>query len=70
MQMERGLDTGPVYSRVTTIRIEPTDTGGRLHDRLAALGAELLKRDVDRILERFAAAGAATGCMGSRMRHL
>lgn len=49
MQMERGLDTGPVYSRVTT-GIEPTDTGGSLHDRLAALGAELLMRDVDAIL--------------------
>ncbi len=41
MRMEKGLDTGPVIARRTT-PIRPDDTGGRLHDRLAALGAELL----------------------------
>jgi methionyl-tRNA formyltransferase len=41
MQMEAGLDTGPVYlSRA--IDIHPRETGGSLHDRLAALGAEAL----------------------------
>jgi methionyl-tRNA formyltransferase len=41
MQMERGLDTGPVLlSRSTPIG--PGETGGQLHDRLAALGADLL----------------------------
>ena len=39
MQMEPGLDTGPVLHRLTT-PIEPTDTAASLHDRLAALGAE------------------------------
>lgn len=41
MQMEAGLDTGPVYSRAS-LDIEPTMTGGELHDRLALLGAETL----------------------------
>jgi methionyl-tRNA formyltransferase len=39
MQMEAGLDTGPVLlTRATPIT--PDDTGASLHDRLAALGAE------------------------------
>jgi len=41
MQMEAGLDTGPVLLRRAT-PIAPDDTGGSLHDRLAALGAQLL----------------------------
>ncbi len=41
MQMERGLDSGPVLLRATT-PITEVDTGGSLHDRLAQLGAELL----------------------------
>lgn len=38
MQMDEGLDTGPVLLR-EAIPIAPTDTAGTLHDRLAALGA-------------------------------
>ena len=41
MQMEKGLDTGPVLLQLETA-ISPDDTGGSLHDRLAALGAEVL----------------------------
>lgn len=41
MQMEAGLDTGPVLLEVRC-PIEPGDTGGSLHDRLAALGAQTL----------------------------
>jgi methionyl-tRNA formyltransferase len=41
MQMEKGLDTGPVLLRLAT-PIHDDDTGGSLHDRLAALGAEVL----------------------------
>lgn len=41
MRMEEGLDTGPVYRRAS-IPILPDDTTGSLHDRLAALGADLL----------------------------
>jgi methionyl-tRNA formyltransferase len=41
MQMEKGLDTGPVLlSRETPIN--PEDTAASLHDRLAAMGAEVL----------------------------
>ena len=41
MQMEKGLDTGPVLLS-QTIDIGPDDTGGQLHDRLAELGARVL----------------------------
>jgi len=41
MQMQAGLDTGPVLLRATT-PIGPTDTAGDLHNRLAALGADLI----------------------------
>lgn len=41
MQMDRGLDTGPVLARRVTV-IGPEDTGGSLSARLARLGAELL----------------------------
>ena len=41
MLMEAGLDTGPVLAR-REIVIGATDTAGDLHDRLAALNAELL----------------------------
>ncbi|EEW26266.1 methionyl-tRNA formyltransferase [Rhodobacter ferrooxidans] len=41
MQMEAGLDTGPVLLRQAT-PIGPEDTTGALHDRLAALGAKLI----------------------------
>lgn len=41
MQMEEGLDTGPVYVE-KAIDIGLRDTAGSLHDRLAALGAAAL----------------------------
>ena len=41
MQMEAGLDTGPVLAERST-PIRPTDTGAGLHDRLAELGAASL----------------------------
>lgn len=41
MQMDAGLDTGPVILRQTT-PIKETDTAGLLHDRLAELGAQVL----------------------------
>ena len=41
MLMEAGLDTGPVLLEQRTA-IGPEDTGGQLHDRLAALGAQVL----------------------------
>ena len=41
MQMEKGLDTGPVLLR-QSIAIGETETGGQLHDRLSELGAQVL----------------------------
>lgn len=41
MQMEKGLDTGPVLLS-QSLPIGATETGGQLHDRLAALGAQVL----------------------------
>lgn len=41
MQMEAGLDTGPMISKAVT-PITDTDTGSKLHDKLAQQGAELL----------------------------
>jgi methionyl-tRNA formyltransferase len=50
MRMEAGLDTGPVLALATCL-IEPDDTGGRLHDRLSVMGAQLLKENLDRIAQ-------------------
>ncbi len=46
MQMEPGLDTGPVLLRRAT-PITDEDTGETLHDRLAALGAQALVETLD-----------------------
>ncbi len=49
MQMEAGLDTGPVLlERRTPISRE--DTGGSLHDRLSALGADVLAEGLARVM--------------------
>jgi methionyl-tRNA formyltransferase len=42
MQMEAGLDTGPVLLE-RRVPIDASDTGGSLHDRLAASGAAALR---------------------------
>ncbi len=42
MQMEQGLDTGPVLLSQAT-PIGPQETGGQLHARLADLGAQVLR---------------------------
>ncbi|KWS06063.1 Methionyl-tRNA formyltransferase [Lysobacter capsici AZ78] len=41
MQMEKGLDSGPVLLQAK-LAIGDTETGGQLHDRLSELGAEVL----------------------------
>lgn len=43
MRMTEGLDEGPVLAS-ETLRIGPLDTAGTMHDRMAAVGAELLAR--------------------------
>lgn len=48
MQMEAGLDTGPVLLREATL-ISGEDTGQTLHDRLATLGARLLAQGLQMV---------------------
>ncbi len=50
MQMEAGLDTGPVMASAA-ISIGVEDTAGALHDRLATLGGELLVQNIGAILD-------------------
>jgi methionyl-tRNA formyltransferase len=50
MQLEAGLDTGPVFACRRT-EIAPQETAGELHDRLARLGGELLAEHLDTVLE-------------------
>ena len=51
MQLEAGLDTGPVYA-CRTIPITPDDTAGDLRRRLADLGTELLLTEIDSVPDR------------------
>ncbi|WP_444463818.1 methionyl-tRNA formyltransferase [Rhodobacter capsulatus] len=48
MQMEAGLDTGPVLLR-EALTIGATETTGELHDRLSALGARMICETLDRL---------------------
>jgi len=48
MQMEAGLDTGPMLQKVHT-EIGPRDTSQDLHDRLAVLGAKALLDTLEQI---------------------
>lgn len=48
MQMEAGLDTGPVLLRDQTL-IGPEETTADLHDRLSAMGAALILQALDRL---------------------
>ncbi len=50
MQMEAGLDTGPILA-MARLPIGPEETAGSLHDRLAVLGA----REIVALLPRLAA---------------
>jgi len=54
MQMDAGLDTGPVWSR-HALDIAPDDDAGTLHDRLAALGARSIVGALEPIARRTAA---------------
>jgi methionyl-tRNA formyltransferase len=50
MQMEAGLDTGPVLLREAT-PIEAEETTGALHDRLSQMGARLIVKALDQLDE-------------------
>jgi methionyl-tRNA formyltransferase len=49
MQMDSGVDTGPVHLTRST-PIGPRETAGALHDRLAVLAAEALREALPRVL--------------------
>ncbi|MEW6433606.1 MAG: methionyl-tRNA formyltransferase [Myxococcota bacterium] len=49
MKMDEGMDTGPVIDRAE-LPILPTDTSATLHDKLALLGGEVLRRALPRYL--------------------
>jgi methionyl-tRNA formyltransferase len=49
MSMEAGLDTGPVFASEAVL-IGAQETAGELHDRVAAIGAELLVTHLDDIV--------------------
>ena len=57
MQMDAGLDTGPVIAR-TVVPIAPRDTAGTLTERLAAAGAEAIVRTLAQL--------AKTGVLASQ----
>jgi methionyl-tRNA formyltransferase len=48
MRMDAGLDTGPMLLS-QSLAVADDDTAGSLHDRLAALGADLIVRALDRL---------------------
>lgn len=50
MQMDAGLDTGPVLLRAST-PIGGTETTGELHDRLSTLGARLILEALEQLPE-------------------
>jgi methionyl-tRNA formyltransferase len=50
MQMDEGMDTGPILF-AEGIDLRADETTGSLHDRLAPLGAELLLRAIDGLLD-------------------
>lgn len=50
MQMDEGLDTGPVYAR-RAIAIGAEETAGELNERLAATAAELVREELTRAVE-------------------
>jgi methionyl-tRNA formyltransferase len=69
MQLEEGLDTGPVYAMSRT-PIGALETAGELHDRLARLGASLLRDWLDPLLAGTARAApqpAAGACYAPKL---
>lgn len=60
MQMEAGLDTGPVLLR-KAVSIGPEETTAGLHDRLSALGARLIVEALEQVAHLTPEPQAATG---------
>jgi methionyl-tRNA formyltransferase len=62
MQMEVGLDTGPVLAR-HCLSIEADETTGTLHDKLAVLGAEAIVQTLPQLAYATAAAQPEVGVL-------
>jgi len=45
MQLDKGMDTGPILAQAS-VDINPEDTAGSLGERLAALGADVIKANI------------------------
>ncbi len=69
MQMDKGLDTGPMLLKKET-PIGPTDTAAVLHDRLAALGAEALVEALPGIVDGSLAAEPQDEALATHARKL
>jgi methionyl-tRNA formyltransferase len=65
MQMDTGLDTGPVLASLAT-PIGANETGGQLHDRLAELGAELLLQALPALLRGALSAAPQDSALSTR----
>ena len=68
MQMEAGLDTGPVLLE-RKLAIASEDTAGTLHDKLAVLGAETLRDGLQRALRGESLAATAQASAGVIYAH-
>lgn len=49
MEINEGLDSGPIISSATT-QVDPSENSGELLERLSDIGANLLGRDLDRFV--------------------
>ncbi len=68
MQMEAGLDTGPVLLETFTA-IGARETTGELHGRLATLGAEAIVHVLTRLARGFELASAPQSALGITYAH-
>ena len=68
MQMEAGLDTGPVMLETFTA-IGASETTGQLHDRLAVLGAEAVVHVLTRLAHGNEVASSAQSTQGVTYAH-
>jgi len=69
MQMDAGLDTGPVLACLST-PVADSDTGSRLHDRLAGMGGVLLAENLDALEQGTLVASAQDGSQACYARRL
>ncbi len=60
MRLERGLDTGPIFSTLSTA-IGPDENAGSLTRRLSLLGADLIESQLEAIVEGRRRAAPQTG---------